>query len=1468
MSLKINFFPLHFIVSLLLLITMVIVFSDTVYVYMSSNIYINGLIIGLFIVCMLWILGVLSYYSRSARVINRLFGTLSPTSTENTDSGSQSVYVSSSIAGTLIDSPITSKVLSTAAKAGKLDVSYADAMIIVNSVSENGDRVLGPSRFLAGIFTMLGLFGTFVGLLQTIDGVGNALSSLSDADNIDIFGLVGLLADPLRGMSVAFSTSLFGLVASLFANYGNYVAAQQLSVFTNKLKNFLTATTGMSKVDPAEIKAEDILLALEDSFNKLSVTVAEKLDGVSEGLFTMARIITRGQDRQEKLTKAMVFNLVKLVELADKLNILDTMVDEIAGIAEENRLELFKYLDDNVADNLRAILDGVDLSNSISSDQVEVSEQAVDLLDELVEVNEVGNEKSDIINKSIQESNDLVDELNGISDSIDSKTFDYNGVFGEMVDILSEANSIGNESNDLSDGILNSVAKEDTLGEAVAAIDEVIEVNKDTLAALEDIGDLANRNLSTIIDIGDLSNKNLNSMIDIGDLANRNLSTIIDIGDLSNKNLNSMIDIGDLANRNLSTIIDIGDLSNKNLNSMIDVGELANENLSNIISLNSRVLDELETSNSMYDNMLLELSEGNAIGGRALRVSEGTLDVLEHVDVNLNGLVPVVEEGTSLARDHLDQVVYFREQLADFAAGVDENQQQQNGLLRDVVLIGRDSVGILSNMDVSLVDNLSVGRGLLSNSEILVDYAVGATEAVETLTALVGEISDGVENFLPNMYDTLSIIKDEMNGMNYVVGMLSDNMYALDSTLRDSTQSIEVFTQVVENLDDRMEKLDSSFANLDNSTYAMNELLQELLPAVYDWVNIMSASSESLGEAVVTLGYIANTAQNMDRAISDFARVVLESNEYIAERLYDINSSIGYAGDMLSGAISEVTYAMDGVVSSVMEAANGVAEIAMQSGEISVQISNVASETAQAADIMLSVVSDFAQLRDMYSEQMSEVSDLLRDTVSTVVTTFDYISNNMVDLNNLVTQVEMFAQEAGDTQGVMRDAMYSIMQTQGVIANDNTMFLTALSERVDYTSAVLVDGMNGIIESLSSINLSTDIQTSKLEQLDYKLGELPDNIYGALGELAGMMNQSQNMVMEMASQNMLNQEIIADLSAQSSQSSAMVADLYQQNSGLQASIYDLSQTFAGMHSNFADIGSTVSGVAQDMFVATEALSVVASSVYTQTEALERNNVATAYLSESLNNLALSNESLRSVGDSLSMIINSFMGLSDTLARIDRSSESMEMTFANYSQNLTNQLYVLSETLNGHLQTFMSKDIALGEQTVNVINGLLGATSDISMAVNSFERLASESTMSNMEIKDQIRNSMEYAVAEIASIKENLGNNISDRIMNEISRVADNQGILMDRLNSVMPQVDNLIGYLYSNQQGGDLSKSGGNIELIEALMALRGEQQSGNARLDIMANAVDTLITEILNSRDVAENILEVCARLAGLTVR
>ena len=76
-----------------------------------------------------------------------------------------------------------------------------------------GERVglPGPALtpYLTGLLVLLGMLGTFVGMVVTLNGTGTALESASD-----LLAIRSSLAAPVKGLGLAFGTSLAGVAAS------------------------------------------------------------------------------------------------------------------------------------------------------------------------------------------------------------------------------------------------------------------------------------------------------------------------------------------------------------------------------------------------------------------------------------------------------------------------------------------------------------------------------------------------------------------------------------------------------------------------------------------------------------------------------------------------------------------------------------------------------------------------------------------------------------------------------------------------------------------------------------------------------------------------------------------------------------------------------------------------------------------------------------------------------------------------------------------------------------------------------------------------------------------------------------------------------------------------------------------------------------------------------------------------------
>ena len=162
---------------------------------------------------------------------------------------------------------------------GRMAISTQTMRSILDSIQMRLDEDRDMGRYLTSLLIFLGLLGTFWGLLQTVAAVANTIQSLdvSSANTGVIFeDLKAGLAAPLKGMGIAFSSSLFGLAGSLVLGFLDLQAGQGQNMFYNDLEDWLSTVTDL---DPEMIEgrgtgattAEDLRVAIE----RLSRTIQE-----------------------------------------------------------------------------------------------------------------------------------------------------------------------------------------------------------------------------------------------------------------------------------------------------------------------------------------------------------------------------------------------------------------------------------------------------------------------------------------------------------------------------------------------------------------------------------------------------------------------------------------------------------------------------------------------------------------------------------------------------------------------------------------------------------------------------------------------------------------------------------------------------------------------------------------------------------------------------------------------------------------------------------------------------------------------------------------------------------------------------------------------------------------------------------------------------------------------------------------
>jgi hypothetical protein len=129
------------------------------------------------------------------------------------------------------------------AGAGARGLSTTTTRAILDSVGTRLDEGRELNRYLIGLLVFLGLLGTFWGLLETVHSISGVIDSMkSGNDSTSMFDdLKSGLSAPIAGMSVSFTSSLFGLAGSLILGFLDLQAGQAQNRFYTELEDFLAS---------------------------------------------------------------------------------------------------------------------------------------------------------------------------------------------------------------------------------------------------------------------------------------------------------------------------------------------------------------------------------------------------------------------------------------------------------------------------------------------------------------------------------------------------------------------------------------------------------------------------------------------------------------------------------------------------------------------------------------------------------------------------------------------------------------------------------------------------------------------------------------------------------------------------------------------------------------------------------------------------------------------------------------------------------------------------------------------------------------------------------------------------------------------------------------------------------------------------------------------------------------------------
>ena len=194
----------------------------------------------------------------------------------------------------------------------RLSLSAPAMRSVLDGIASRLDESREIARYITGLLIFLGLLGTFWGLLLTIGSVSEVIADMSvgSGDINQLFSQLKTgLAQPLRGMGVAFSTYMLGLAGALVLGFLDLTAGQAQTRFYNELEEWLAGITRLSSGT----------LGTEAEGGSVPAYVHALLEQTAENLEDLRQILARGEEGRAAASQAMVTLTERLTVLTEQM---------------------------------------------------------------------------------------------------------------------------------------------------------------------------------------------------------------------------------------------------------------------------------------------------------------------------------------------------------------------------------------------------------------------------------------------------------------------------------------------------------------------------------------------------------------------------------------------------------------------------------------------------------------------------------------------------------------------------------------------------------------------------------------------------------------------------------------------------------------------------------------------------------------------------------------------------------------------------------------------------------------------------------------------------------------------------------------------------------------------------------------------------------------------------------------------
>ncbi len=215
------------------------------------------------------------------------------------------------------------------------------------------------NNFFIGTVLMIGLLGTFTGLLGSIGSMAEIVSSLAGGD-VDIGKIMANFSGPLGSMAVGFGSSLFGVISAILLSIKGYLLNKAQATLLDGVENWLNEKTleSFDESGSASLVSSNTLANKSKSF----------MDIFLEQTSSLNQEIRELSQTNIEFKRALLMMAGEIMDANSKQReLLSSIKDSLDGVIENSKeshqitnrsFEKLENFSKNTERSLRAILNG------------------------------------------------------------------------------------------------------------------------------------------------------------------------------------------------------------------------------------------------------------------------------------------------------------------------------------------------------------------------------------------------------------------------------------------------------------------------------------------------------------------------------------------------------------------------------------------------------------------------------------------------------------------------------------------------------------------------------------------------------------------------------------------------------------------------------------------------------------------------------------------------------------------------------------------------------------------------------------------------------------------------------------------------------------------------------------------------------------------------------------------------------